>query len=550
MFLIQAALVVAGVLLFSFFDPLNIFNSRKLTMKDTPTVLEQFRQIGELITAEYYGEVLASSVEIENTQKTDMRKSLKSQLKKFEEEFVIAVKRADDFRRDGKFYREFKDKNPDLIDNDLYILLAEYCEEKKNLSEKEMILEYKTKSTLIDTAMLTSFLTAKYPPTEANRKVRKSNLVLLGRGYVKAGIDLGNIGEHSLRYIESKKIIQLTMHQPEILRKSINPWFIPQKKIPGFEFLYVGSKVDVGPKAIATSIKVKQECLDKLVEDAMKANILGQAKTNAEQSLSNLFSLLLDDRVTVQIFSHPLVAYSEEIRQEVQQELSAKSSIPLPARRLPCTLADSLVNLYSESHLFETLVFLDSTYRWLAPADLKKTFRDKSLDSVYLSLEIKGLYHDFQKDSLLTRLEKETFESKIATDLPNRRDSLYWIFSNLDQKNNGIKFENFIMDATTIKVLSVNLASKGVLPSAIPGDLTTIKRKMWSRYLTKLNASTKEVTGPVARPVSTAVKEAPATDKKIVTLQNSLVIKRPQAETPGFTSWAYGYQDQQLANPQ
>lgn len=503
MFLIQAALVVAGVVLFSFFDPLNIFNSRKLTMKDTPTVLEQFRQIGELITAEYYGEVLASSVEIENTQKKDMRKSLHKQLKKFEGEFVGAVKRAEDFRRDGKFYREFKDKNPELVDDDLYVLLAEYWE-KMGFSEKEMILEYKTKSTLIDTALLTNFLTAKYPPTEVNRKVRKSNLVLLGRGYVKAGIDLSNIGEHSLRYIESKKIIQLTMHQPEILRTSINPWFIPQKKIPGFEFLYIGSRVE-GDKAIKTSMKVKQECLDKLMEDAMKANILGQAKTNAEQSLSNLFSLLLDDRITVQIFSHPLVAYGEEIRQEVRQQLSTKETIPLPERRLPYTLADSLVNQYSKSHLFETLVFLDSTYRWFAPTDIRRSFRDKNIDSVfYLSLEIKGLYHDFQKDGILTRLEKETFERKIATDIPNRRDSLYWIFSNLNKKNTGIRFENFVMDTTTVKGLSVNLAAKGMLPSAVRGDLKTLKCSLWNAYLTKLTDSTKPRIEDAASPASTS----------------------------------------------
>ncbi|MBT1696788.1 hypothetical protein KK083_07885 [Fulvivirgaceae bacterium PWU4] len=519
MFLIQAALVVAGVLLLSFFDPLNIFNSRKLTMKDTPTVLEQFRQIGELVTAEYYGEVLASAVEIENEDRKNLRTTTKTQLVNFEKEFVAAIKEMEDIKRNGKFYRKFKEKNPDLINTDLYILLAAYFKKNQNLSEEDMVQAYKGASTasLLNSTILDNFLKEKYPDEEINRKVRKSNLVLLGRGYVKAGIDLSNIGEHSLRYIESKKIIQLTMHQPEVLRKSINPWFIPQKKIPGFEFLYVGSKVDVGPKAIATSIKVKQECLDKLVEDAMKADILGQAKTNAEQSLSNLFSLLLDERVTVQIFSHPLVAYSEEIRQEVQQQLSVKSSIPLPVRRLPYTLADSLVNLYSESHLFETLVFLDSTYRWFAPADPKKTFRDKSIDSVYLSLEVKGLYHDFQKDGLLTRLEKETFERKMVTDTVNRRDSLYWIFSNLDQKNKGVKFENFVMDTTTVKGLSVNLASKGMLPSAIRIDLTPIKRKLWGAYLEKLKSSTKEVTEAVVTPASTpsaAGKETSAAKTK------------------------------------
>src|SRR3954452_22724098 len=63
-FLTQAILVVAAVLLFSFFDPFNIFGSRKKTLKDTPTSVTSIKQIGELITAEYYGEVLGSLKEV------------------------------------------------------------------------------------------------------------------------------------------------------------------------------------------------------------------------------------------------------------------------------------------------------------------------------------------------------------------------------------------------------------------------------------------------------------------------------------------------------
>src|SRR4051812_28360718 len=63
-FLIQAILVIAAVLLFSFFDPFNIFGSKKKTLKDTPVSVTSIREIGELITAEYYGEVLGSLKEI------------------------------------------------------------------------------------------------------------------------------------------------------------------------------------------------------------------------------------------------------------------------------------------------------------------------------------------------------------------------------------------------------------------------------------------------------------------------------------------------------
>jgi len=59
-FLIQAAIVVAAVLLFSFFDPFGMFGSTKTKLENTTVSVESIRNIGELITAEYYGEVLSS----------------------------------------------------------------------------------------------------------------------------------------------------------------------------------------------------------------------------------------------------------------------------------------------------------------------------------------------------------------------------------------------------------------------------------------------------------------------------------------------------------
>ncbi|MCK5277927.1 MAG: hypothetical protein KAK04_05300, partial [Cyclobacteriaceae bacterium] len=57
---LQIAIVVAAVLLFSFFDPFNLLKSKKLFLENTPVNVKSIREIGQLITAEYYGEVLNS----------------------------------------------------------------------------------------------------------------------------------------------------------------------------------------------------------------------------------------------------------------------------------------------------------------------------------------------------------------------------------------------------------------------------------------------------------------------------------------------------------
>ena len=58
--LLQIALVVAAVLVFSFFDPFGMFKPSAPTLEDTPVSLKSIRSIGELISAEYYGEVIVS----------------------------------------------------------------------------------------------------------------------------------------------------------------------------------------------------------------------------------------------------------------------------------------------------------------------------------------------------------------------------------------------------------------------------------------------------------------------------------------------------------
>jgi hypothetical protein len=72
-FLLQVILVIVAVALFAFWDPFGIFVPTKLKLKDTPVDVRSIREIGQLITAEYYGEVIGSYAhEVEERQDTAM----------------------------------------------------------------------------------------------------------------------------------------------------------------------------------------------------------------------------------------------------------------------------------------------------------------------------------------------------------------------------------------------------------------------------------------------------------------------------------------------
>jgi len=66
---LQIALVVAAVLVFSYFDPFGFLSPKKKTLKNTPIQVRSIKEIGQLITAEYYGEVIASLGEVVNVKR-------------------------------------------------------------------------------------------------------------------------------------------------------------------------------------------------------------------------------------------------------------------------------------------------------------------------------------------------------------------------------------------------------------------------------------------------------------------------------------------------
>jgi hypothetical protein len=316
--IIEAILVIAAVLIFAYFDPFGIFVSSKLTLKDTPAHIREIRSIGELVTAEYYGEVISSYQSIIYIQKEEEITRTKSKLAEMDSLFIDrlaelssiedkkqrkakfdstldAFKQQDNF--DDYLKSVKKQLNLTFLNSLFNQLLAteninklksnkDYLNKLKSEQEKEIIKVY------------------------SKRAVRKPQLILIGRGKVQAGFRFDKLNARNMRIDSLRKRIILFGLRPEILSCDINPWLIPELGIKGFEIVEVNGKAD-NP---AILYKVKKSCLDTLRANALASDILNIAKTNAEQNLQTFFALLLDDKgIEVKIESDLLSYWMENL---------------------------------------------------------------------------------------------------------------------------------------------------------------------------------------------------------------------------------------------
>jgi len=336
-FLMQATLVVAAVLLFSFFDPFNIFATKKKTLKNTPISVTSIKEIGELVTAEYYGEVLGSLKDI-NIQQLN---SNVYRLGKLDSSFAMAM--ADmrmknleikGLRKKKKIEEYFENNYGYIKDDPFYNSLIEYLKKELHLGTERQVLKYfydndniSPKGTDINKEVLAKLSKRQTQPFLPDQQMLKRQIVMLGRGSVKAGYRFDTFNENNFRYSPANNIVYFIGLKPEIFSCNINPWFIPEKKVKGFELiLYTGSAKD--PKYIS---EVKAKCVADLRESAMRQDILTKAKVNAQENLKSFFSLLLDKTVNdVAFMDTKAEAYLYDLKLDkkiTNTELSAIDSI-------------------------------------------------------------------------------------------------------------------------------------------------------------------------------------------------------------------------------
>lgn len=357
--LLDLVLVVGGIVALAIFDPFRVFS--KATLKNTANLVSSVRSIGELTTAEYYGEVVSSlhETKIYNVPADslydvfedcyiEMRKEVAHTLNKERRirdrhwkqlegsSWLAQLKTEYGGKDNGMLYSslltfiaanhlEGEEKDyynvrsneirPDTEKKVLQFLTKRFGSFRKNLKkEREDITDLDLDVFALDLPInftsITDFHYSLLKETiDAKKKRRKKDIVFIGRGRVKAGFRFGQLDESNFYYDSDDRMIQFFGLTPTILDKDINPWFIPEEKIKGFEL------VDYYNKAtFEEAVAVKIKCKEKLLEQAHKADILNAARENGKVALTNFFSLLLDEPdLKVELLAFPYDAEYEII---------------------------------------------------------------------------------------------------------------------------------------------------------------------------------------------------------------------------------------------
>src|SRR5690606_12735378 len=155
------------------------------------------------------------------------------------------------------------------------------------------------------------FYYAKRQADQSKKELRKK-LAMVGRGWVKAGFDFSKLDNTNFYVNEEAGEVHFFGFSATILNSDINPWFIPELGIPGFEILDYNGKVD-----FKDAQKLKLYCVGKLVAKAHEADILANAERNGAEILKNLFSLLTGKEIKKVFFHHDdIIQFSKAIAED------------------------------------------------------------------------------------------------------------------------------------------------------------------------------------------------------------------------------------------
>lgn len=338
-FILDIVIVLAVVVLIFLWNPFGIFGGG-VKLKDTANMVAEVNQIGQLITAEYYGEVIASIdearldlIEEENISNNAsiLFRDIKSALGNLKDFQDLSKSEKDDeykkmppingWRRIIRFdvnsrnimdklnYHGFMD---DIVADPLYDDMLEYIYRLKSRKprnvkwkpnprhkEEALVMLYNELPNPNEKLDAEDFIRFYYQnkTAELSKRETRKKLAMVGRGWVKAGFDFSSLKESSVVINEERGEIHIMGLSPQILNADINPWFIPEKGIPGFEILDDNGRVDFKDAKL-----VKEYCVEKLLAFAHRADILQKAEDQASETLQNLFSLITGREIKKVVF--------------------------------------------------------------------------------------------------------------------------------------------------------------------------------------------------------------------------------------------------------
>jgi hypothetical protein len=424
---LDIVLVVGGILAFTFWDPIGIFHNKKL--QATANMVKGVRDIGQLITAEYYGEVISSWKEFKLTEFPE------DTISENAKDLLLDLKITLDYRS-GSFKKLFENSIPEIragVNPDFYFIFITFIGERyfgynanKVYDEKDgdirrkyerkilaklfdkgkdfhKLLKKKYKRAEVSTAdeeydeylfqtpeFMDEFynfyllLTNKHLETGSNKR---KEIIFIGRGWVKAGFDFGKLNEGNFMYDESSKSVHFFGIKPVILDTDINPWFIPERKIKGFELVDYSGEVD-----FEDAKAVKKQCKEKLLDQAKQAEIIHRALENGKEALKNFFALILDEPdIKVKFHTHPFDLHYAMIAADtlinIKEAIFIRKLYQAQMKKLNAPQSDEAYSMAVKEqqlmkyfiHQLKELNFLDSGYRFnfysmYAAEILKDTF--------------------------------------------------------------------------------------------------------------------------------------------------------------------------------
>ena len=367
--LIIGAIIFVVVLL----NPWNLFGGG-IKLQNTANNVTAIKEIGQLITAEYYGEAIATYdqsvlklIEEEDIsdQANDIFRDMKqyvlnTHLEGLKDKEIIGEVQEEKKKGFFSFHwlpwvskpkKEFKEKLEQISEADSLFyykplspeILGFYFDKRVPKSTDKntyrnllwsLFQEVKAKSQELSESAFNAYMLNDLPIKEGKvfsefhynikkkdkdiKKELKTDLAIIGRGWVKAGIDFGELNDQNFVYDEDHQIVHIYGVYPKIISKDINPWFIPEKQIPGFQILESRNANFEHAKV------VKQYCIDKLEKMALEAGIIEQAERQSKETIKSFISLLTGNeikevhfhndpitRITNRIFDDRYVSFEE-----------------------------------------------------------------------------------------------------------------------------------------------------------------------------------------------------------------------------------------------
>ncbi|MEM7373073.1 MAG: glycosyl hydrolase family 18 protein [Bacteroidota bacterium] len=289
-------ILVFGLFLFQS-GLISYLSGTQLRVLNTPTKISKVMSIGQLITAQYYGESLASLHDV---------------YQGMDESELFA-----NYVRLQKTLAKKSHSKKELRKDKYYALFKHVSSIRKNHQFERMLEQSSWKDF--------EFLHQQRLAEEVQKYLRQhagsEELVYMGRGIVQAGFDLTKLDPQHIEEIGDT--IWLHKFEPIVFPAKINPWMAAEKKIPGFQVVSEHKQGQIPMEQIAL---VKEACQHRLKHQAISHGLLKKAIRNAETELSAFFSQIEQAPKIVRIghpphlnLQHKILVDSVVNKHEVQQ---------------------------------------------------------------------------------------------------------------------------------------------------------------------------------------------------------------------------------------